>query len=457
MSVRPSKNRKSEWIMLVVVIAVTLGVSLSAIKLYVPQWLGLPADLTLVRAAKEVPPFYDNVFRADDRKSKQFLINEPYTLIRTHPLLAPIGERGGPTDILGFRNSAVPGYADVLAIGDSQTFGTNASMAGNWPSQVQAALANVDAKLYAMASGGWGAIQYFYMVSKGLSFRPRVIVVAFYSGNDSLESYNVAHQVDYWRSFRESTGSSDDDLPPPIPFPAPKSTWWQVAFPDGSKMNFTPELRLRANQVEYPAVREGWNIMAKVAELLNGFSVVSKAHLVFTVIPTKELVYAKRLARDGISLDPKYSELIEKEQRNINELAQRLGRLSPRPDYVDLVGPMQDAALGNTRMYRSNINGHPVEAGYKVIADAIVPIISPYLQKVPNGLVKILEKNRPYEYFLVRGSQIYPFSAPQLVLDNGWKLDAANIVPERRLYGFLMKAPIGTVDHAKYGPTSSAD
>ena len=47
-----------------------------------------------------------------------------------------------------------------------------------------------------MASGGWGPVQYLYMAEKALAFRPRVLVVAFYSGNDAFDAVKVAYNLD---------------------------------------------------------------------------------------------------------------------------------------------------------------------------------------------------------------------------------------------------------------------
>jgi len=37
-------------------------------------------------------------------------------------------------DLNGFRNIEVPKKVDILVLGDSQTYGTNASLEENWPS-----------------------------------------------------------------------------------------------------------------------------------------------------------------------------------------------------------------------------------------------------------------------------------------------------------------------------------
>lgn len=62
-----------------------------------------------MRVAEEVVPFYENVFREEHRESGKFILKDPYLLARARPL-EPAGFLG-PTDLLGFRNRAVPNSA----------------------------------------------------------------------------------------------------------------------------------------------------------------------------------------------------------------------------------------------------------------------------------------------------------------------------------------------------------
>ena len=135
------------------VTVVTVALALGLIRLFAPQLLGVSRDLQLVRASKEVPPFFDNVFRREDYEGQDFIIQDPYVK-RARPLL-PEDPGMGPHDILGFRNRSIPNFADVVVIGDSQTYGNNALLVDNWPSRMQAVLTDKRAVVYSMAVGGW--------------------------------------------------------------------------------------------------------------------------------------------------------------------------------------------------------------------------------------------------------------------------------------------------------------
>ena len=181
---------KKEWILAIVSTGIAAAVVLGLLRLLAPQLLGAPIDMEMVQASEEVPPFFDGVFREADQAAEGFLIPDPFLHRRPKPLL--FDDAKGPTDLLGFRNRAVPSVADVVVIGDSQTWGNNATLELNWPSQLGEALGVKRPVVYGMAVGGWGAVEYLEIFPKALRLRPRVIVVALYAGNDPLDSFTRA-------------------------------------------------------------------------------------------------------------------------------------------------------------------------------------------------------------------------------------------------------------------------
>lgn len=89
-------------------------------------------------------------------------------------------------DSNGFRNRSVPKSADIIAIGDSQTYGISASREKAWPQQ----LSSISQRsVYNMALGGWGPLQYLMLTDNALGFQPNVIIQAFYAGNDIYDSF----------------------------------------------------------------------------------------------------------------------------------------------------------------------------------------------------------------------------------------------------------------------------
>jgi hypothetical protein len=303
---------KKDWLLLLGTAVATVVLALLVIRWLAPQLLGIPKDLQLVRVKKQLPPFYEGIFRRSDFGTQEFLLQDPYTRVRARPLL-PEDFAIGPHDILGFRNRSVPNVADVVAIGDSQTYGNNALLEDNWPSQLGRLLASKHPIVYSMATGGWGAVQYLDMFTNATLFQPRVVVVAFYSGNDPLESFAIAYGVEHWAALRPDPRLTGAEAPS-VAFPPPESELWHVKFKDGSTTTFSPKLRLASNVPDHPAVKAGYAIMREVAHQISVLAQPFDTKLVFTVIPTKELAFAEKVRRDGIETPADYAELVSAER-----------------------------------------------------------------------------------------------------------------------------------------------
>ncbi len=179
---------RGEWLLLVASVAATVVVALGLVRVLAPRLLGQPVDLRVVQVDERVVPFFESVFRPEDLGSEEYILSDPLTSGRARPL-SPVGRGIGPTDLLGFRNRGIPNRAGIVTIGDSQTYGTTVPLDAAWPQQLRNWLPDRAPAVYSMAVGGWGAVQYPDMFSKAGAFRPLVVVVAFYSGNDARESF----------------------------------------------------------------------------------------------------------------------------------------------------------------------------------------------------------------------------------------------------------------------------
>ncbi len=156
----------SELVLLLATVVLSVSLALVIIRWLAPGLLGAPDSLKLVKLDRAVPPFYENIFREEDWASTDYLIQDPIVQVRAKPLFFDLGSIG-PNDLLGFRNKAVPISADVITIGDSQTYGNNVLMWENWPHVLESMLPQ-GASVYSFATGGWGGTILFY-VSKSTS------------------------------------------------------------------------------------------------------------------------------------------------------------------------------------------------------------------------------------------------------------------------------------------------
>src|SRR5262249_21274842 len=108
----------------------------------------------------------------------------------TTPMLPDtvMGRRGNPRwfdhDSLGFRNEQKAGAsnsADAVTIGDSQTYGVGVTREQAWPAQLSALSRR---QVYSMSLPGWGPAQGYLVLDRALQFHPKLLVYAFYFGND---------------------------------------------------------------------------------------------------------------------------------------------------------------------------------------------------------------------------------------------------------------------------------
>lgn len=353
---------KKDWMLSLLVTIISLLLTLAAARLFMPHLLGSPVDLQLVKVDREVPPFFDGVFRDEDRTTKEWMIPDPY-IKRQRPFY-PDEILNGPHDLLGFRNRAIPNRPDIITIGDSQTYGSNASLDDSWPMQLKQILGD-DVVLYSMASHGWGAFEYLEIFKKAVFFSPKIVIIAFYTGNDPAETFRLAYGDEHWKSYRLDSALSSADYPT-VTWPPPPSEQKFLQFRNGGTMGFTPAVRLNSNK-KHPAVKTAYGIMTAVAEQIGELARAEKVTVLFTVIPSKELVYAERFRLEGTTLPQDYAQLVKDESGNIATLAERLAQIK-ECRYLDLVKDMQQAALADTLLYKETADGHPVAAGYNLIA-----------------------------------------------------------------------------------------
>jgi len=418
---------KKEFLLLAASVVATLVLAIVVLRLFAPGLLGMPVDMQLVQVSEKLPPFFEGVFRLQDYTSSEFILKDPRTSVRAKPQYPELGSIG-PHDILGFRNRTVPSSVDIVVIGDSQTYGNNVLLENNWPNQMMQAIDRQDINLYSMAVGGWGAVQYLDMFNNALAFRPRVVIVAFYSGNDALESFTVAYGIDHWAPLRPDPDLDVSDIPKGK-FPAPESEWWPVQFGDGITTIFTPKLRYRANQ-DHPGVSAGYKIMATVGELIARQAHQHSIKVFFTIIPTKELVYLKKIRNSDIEITPEYHDLIEAEQKNIAQLRQALEAIESA-QYIDVIQVLQSAALELTVIYPENTNGHPIESGYAIIGSEIAKAVSPELLRPVEGLVLVKLNEEVSLLALVKDNKLWVFANPNLARAHGLDPTTARVISER--------------------------
>jgi len=145
-----------------------------------------------------------------------FLAPRYYELLRgTIAVSVPdprLGTRPNPAhpehDERGFRNASIPSKVAIVGIGDSQTYGLGVRREAAWPQQLETL---VRQPVYNVANPGWGPTQSLLLFDEVLALEPRLIIQAFYSGNDFYDAYVTVYDAGQFPELR-TTNPRDSSL-----------------------------------------------------------------------------------------------------------------------------------------------------------------------------------------------------------------------------------------------------
>ncbi len=239
-------------------------------------------------------------------------------------------------DAWGFRNPGVPKTEDIVAVGDSHTFGNTAKMEESWPY----VLGRLTGRhVYNMGMGGYGPNQYFYLSNtKALTLKPNVIVWGLYMGDDFQNAYAITYGFNYWAKLRRLPSQNVDaniwDPPTPMPNLLRKARVWlsshsviyQLVFHASPGGRLQGETQIRNAAELYPGaatslavpgknileafrpgsmlsrldqdnqdIREGMRITFELIREMNEICQQRHIRFVVVVIPIKEEVFSDYL------------------------------------------------------------------------------------------------------------------------------------------------------------------
>lgn len=125
-------------------------------------------------------------------------------------------------DARGFRNPVALERAEIVALGDSQTYGTGVRAADAWPRRLEQLTGR---SVYGMAFGGYGPAHALVLWDEAVALHPDVVLVTFYSGNDLFDAFDLVHgngqlpelaSTDAGRLARIRTLEAEDPLGPRV-------------------------------------------------------------------------------------------------------------------------------------------------------------------------------------------------------------------------------------------------
>ncbi len=340
-----------------------------------------------------------------------------------------LGHRPSPHypehDSKGFRNEAVPspGEAFVVALGDSQTYGAGVSRNSAWPQQLEKLSGW---KTYNMAYGGYGPVHSLFLLEEALEMRPKIIVEAFYAGNDLYDSYFHVYEGGHFpqlkstdkallqalKELKESNSLSkslkqetriaqnmkqiefgnfrsfiseysnlygllravkrflnielrDWDYYRQSAMQTPQST---MPFERGSiKTVFSFGFRFIGVDLQNPIIKEGMRIYLESIRRLHATAKENGVAFLALLIPTKESVFKDAILKQNKDLPEKFLQLVKNEEEIIRE-SERFFKTHQVP-FRSCLPPLRASVQNDEQPFPMSWDGHLNQTGQRVLAE----------------------------------------------------------------------------------------
>ena len=313
------------------------------------------------------------------------------------------GNTGGH-DAWGFRNARRPETVDIVCIGDSMTYGVIVPASESWP----VILAKLSGEtVYNMGLGGYGPIQYLYLLQNlAVELRPRTVIVGYYFGNDLFDTYNVVRSNNHW-SIYKNVGTANLAQGGELIWPRKtgkllgglrdwlsRNSIVYVLMTQRSIFDFVRDQEITTqggsnsdiiryrdekHQVDFnlavrflnlrdPRIENAMQVTSHIMSDIQSVAEKNGMRLIIALIPTKERVYAKLFQQAGFREKyPRLADTLDQEDRARAWMINLLHQL--RIGTVDLL-PALEAAVSNRDLYPV-ADPHPNKYGTRVIAQAI--------------------------------------------------------------------------------------
>lgn len=327
-------------------------------------------------------------------------------------------------DKWGFRNRKVPDSSEIVAVGDSHTYGNTARMVDSWPYVVAR---ETGRPVYNMGLGGYGPNQYYFLSkTKALQLKPKVLLWGLYMGDDFDNAFQITYGLDYWKDLRELSPQKVDANITELPatdtgirrmrvWLSRHSVLYQLVFHSGFGGRVTGEVQIRNASQLYPGyatslivpdkhileafrprillsgldqqdprVREGMRITFKLMKEMNDICRQNQIQFVVVVIPTKEMVFSEYLEHDPkLPLGDVIDKLIQNERLAEVDTFKFLA-----DNNISVVYPLAalKKSIGEGLYARTANDMHPNRNGYRVIGQSVAEYLKQSGAELPPGV-----------------------------------------------------------------------
>jgi lysophospholipase L1-like esterase len=336
--------------------------------------------------------------------------------LEVHPVLVHVNPSYKSShDAWGFRNKEVPQRADIVTIGDSQTYGVSAIASQSWPAQLEE---KVSKKVYNLSLGGYGPCQYYYLFNNNaLKLKPSLIIVGFYYGNDIFDTFKaIYHNPQYWKKFRTSKVDeliyeekenhniksvfnkkfsyfkrirvylSQNSVLYRIIVHGPlmgriKRILQLQMYQHGKIVDrenniyaaFTPGKRIQGVNLNDIKIRESLNISLDIIKSMHDISHKQDIRFLVVLIPTKESVYSDFIYNNKSINDSDIIDKIIENEKTINGIVTSYLK-NNNINYIETLPNLKKNI--KKEIYPVHHDDHPNKNGYNIIAQTISDYIT---------------------------------------------------------------------------------
>ena len=341
--------------------------------------LALVAAEGLLRAVPTLLPLELEIALEDSPETRG--VSHPYignlqtpestVIVRTSEFEIPY-----PTDAHGFNNADPwPARADIVAIGDSLTFGYGVPPDEAWPALIARALP--DTQVVNLGLIGAGPQQHLRVYETfGVPLEPKILLIGFFLANDfwDAEKFDawlksgVGGNYMVWRDFGRATGDGIGFLAEALQgsylynwarFVRQSYRSWRAAEPKDLQLVDGSHVKLRPDELaETTAYIEPGNPVFGLAldalERINAIATSHGTHVIVVLQPGKEETYLPLL--DGEPADP--------------GAPLRAALAAHGIEYLDLLPVFRAHAAAGAKLFYE-FDGHPNAEGYRLTAEGV--------------------------------------------------------------------------------------
>ena len=312
-------------------------------------------------------------------------------------------------DTWGFRNKKVPSVAEIVAIGDSHTYGNTAAMEDAWPAVVAR---QTGLNVYNLGLGGYGPNQYYHLLTtKGVTLHPRWVVCGLYMGDDFENAFLMTYGLEHWSYLRQGRWENVDaniwGLAEPPVWGATLRNWLSehsmayrlilhgplfavvkeaVRFKEVAESSdpYTTALIVEEQNIREAfrpigiaerldersgQVREGMRITFRLLKEMDLVCRLEGCRFLVAIIPTKETVFSEYLEKNPqLHLHDALMRVVANEKSVKKSLIEFLTDAGIA--YLDTL-PMLKQAIGGQLYAQTTRDMHPGKNGYRVIGEAV--------------------------------------------------------------------------------------